>query len=1076
MRKRLKPAAIWPLNGAAYAQTARCHIDSLILCSTYNRRHFSQSWRASQSLNYLGRCNTMSSSRTLFLRVFSQILKPRAGKRYITVIAPRRSDGFDDFDDFEPTASAISSMVRRRIDPVKEAEEKARQVKVRQERIVHLEEIVTKADIQYKELEGELERMLEAKTRYDEGQKRAYEEWMRLYEEVTAQTSRLARLDKQLFEEFFTLKYPEAVTINSYVDRMPVLIEQYKLELSNIYRALKRIRLASRRIDLEARLVHLAVSLNSLAERLSDGVVTPSASAKRNIDNIIKPVVDFLTHYANVQEATHKLEIGCFLIHNTIRDSTREVPKNKNHLLKLAKRLVTHQYEINKEIHLFRNLVRIARWTFPLGHAQTFTMAINFQRPLVKRIVARELGLKEKRQWSMSEKHHTSRFLAHWYLPRWTEGAPRSVDLSMTWRHLDVLYPFDLLYTMSRLLILKVEEIGLELSRNNQRSKVRGAGFGDWYRRALVNHTNLLKEVNILRYLTWLRLQTESKVYKLGGKPDTISKGLFKPRLPLSSDLRRFFLYVDAVEVNLLACSVINNRNKKLKDLRASDTVVRKPIPSTRRSATQKGTGPRPAKFQTKAERTFKAPIIISRNRLKVSTSTPSVIAQSRDKPLSIKYMSVEKKNGDKNSSIKFHRRRKIGMKLLAKTKGPKDIGRMSTAHKSGSTTIGVAKESRRGYSTISRALLEVNGHECGACERDIALTNKYPADSPQSVEPEIEDAMIGLVRDTQIPQVMSAHQLADDSNKLGDPEIDDCKPQFWSHNQQKGPDGGSIIVHYCKTLESAERVAKLFSGSEVVGFDIEWKAQALSTSGIKSNVSLVQLANEERIALFHLALFRPGNEVNELVPPSLREILESTNTVKLGVSIKADCSRVRRHLGIEIQGQLELSHLYKLVKYSQTQPKMVNRKAVNLSQQVEELLGLPLRKDSDVRRSDWTKPLDYTQVQCEFSFSFIESLNTYTARFLFLLAHTSVHRVFTDAASDAYACLCLYRALEAKRKALTPVPPSPAFAELNRPILLVNEDAKADQDKVVQIKRKKSPKSGKEEEIKVDIQYPKLD
>lgn len=47
---------------------------------------------------------------------------------------------------------------------------------------------------------------------------------------------------------------------------------------------------------------------------------------------------------------------------------------------------------------------------------------------------------------------------------------------------------------------------------------------------------------------------------------------------------------------------------------------------------------------------------------------------------------------------------------------------------------------------------------------------------------------------------------------------------------------------------------------------------------------------------------------------------------------------------------------------------------------------------------------------------------------------------VLIDAASDAYACICLHHVLEAKRKSLTPMPPLPAFAELNLPILLVEK------------------------------------
>jgi hypothetical protein len=45
------------------------------------------------------------------------------------------------------------------------------------------------------------------------------------------------------------------------------------------------------------------------------------------------------------------------------------------------------------------------------------------------------------------------------------------------------------------------------------------------------------------------------------------------------------------------------------------------------------------------------------------------------------------------------------------------------------------------------------------------------------------------------------------------------------------------------------------------------------------------------------------------------------------------------------------------------------------------------------------------------------------------------------DAASDPFACLCLYHALEQKRKALNPIPPPPAYAELNLPILVSSDD-----------------------------------
>jgi hypothetical protein len=52
------------------------------------------------------------------------------------------------------------------------------------------------------------------------------------------------------------------------------------------------------------------------------------------------------------------------------------------------------------------------------------------------------------------------------------------------------------------------------------------------------------------------------------------------------------------------------------------------------------------------------------------------------------------------------------------------------------------------------------------------------------------------------------------------------------------------------------------------------------------------------------------------------------------------------------------------------------------------------------------------------------------------------------DAATDPYACLCLFNAMEQKREAMTPVPPRPAHAELNQPIVVPSGDVVSSGDK----------------------------
>lgn len=238
----------------------------------------------------------------------------------------------------------------------------------------------------------------------------------------------------------------------------------------------------------------------------------------------------------------------------------------------------------------------------------------------------------------------------------------------------------------------------------------------------------------------------------------------------------------------------------------------------------------------------------------------------------------------------------------------------------------------------------------------------------------------------------------------------------YWQYRLYQGPGGETdkVKVHYCKTKDDTERIAQLFLEEEVIGFDIEWKSNAGASDGIRKNVALVQVASERRVALFHLARYPNASIKDDFVAPSFKTLMESPDITKVGVAIKADCTRLRIHLGIASRGLLELSHLYKLVKYFGGDVRNINKISVSLAQQVQEHLQLPLWK-GEVRSSDWSQDLSHQQTQY--------------------------------AASDSYAGFQLFHVLEAKRKALTPTPPRPAHAELNLPIRLANEHTVATVD-----------------------------
>lgn len=195
--------------------------------------------------------------------------------------------------------------------------------------------------------------------------------------------------------------------------------------------------------------------------------------------------------------------------------------------------------------------------------------------------------------------------------------------------------------------------------------------------------------------------------------------------------------------------------------------------------------------------------------------------------------------------------------------------------------------------------------------------------------------------------------------------EDSNLRPVYWSYDLYAGPNNEKVKVHYCKSKADTERVAQMFKDENVIGFDIEWKANVQAKDGVRKNVSLIQIASEERVALFHVARFREHESLDTLVAPTFKAIMESPHITKVGVAIKGDCTRLRRFMGIESKGLFELSHLYKLVKYSNGDAGCINKRLVNLATQVEEHLELPLWK-GDARTSDWSLDLDLKQVQCK--------------------------------------------------------------------------------------------------------------
>lgn len=255
-------------------------------------------------------------------------------------------------------------------------------------------------------------------------------------------------------------------------------------------------------------------------------------------------------------------------------------------------------------------------------------------------------------------------------------------------------------------------------------------------------------------------------------------------------------------------------------------------------------------------------------------------------------------------------------------------------------------------------------------------------------------------------------YKIPEESFNVAIKAAEGTSESFWSYDMYRGPSGNEggieterkVTVHYCKSAYTAERVCqKYFLNEKVIGFDLEWFPESYKTASRRKNVSLVQLASQSRIALFHLAVF-PSKD--QLVPPTLKTIMENPEITKTGVWIKGDCTRLQKYLGIKSRGIFELSHLFRQVKYTKNgRHDLINKRLVSLADQVRETMHLPMFKGQDVRSSDWSKPLNMAQI--------------------------------VYSASDAYAAVHLYAMLNHQREKLDPTPPMPFHVEENQPIPL---------------------------------------
>ncbi|KAI6136857.1 ribonuclease H-like domain-containing protein [Pisolithus sp. B1] len=135
------------------------------------------------------------------------------------------------------------------------------------------------------------------------------------------------------------------------------------------------------------------------------------------------------------------------------------------------------------------------------------------------------------------------------------------------------------------------------------------------------------------------------------------------------------------------------------------------------------------------------------------------------------------------------------------------------------------------------------------------------------------------------------------------------------------------------------------------VGFDLEWKPCYVKDQP-ENRVALIQLAAADCVLLLHIHRMR-------YIPYKLREVLNGSQWIKVGVNIQYDCKKLHKDLKLHVRNCVDLSLMARSVDNARWKGRYTN--PIGLARLLQTYHGTTLSKGK-VQRSNWEISLSFAQ------------------------------------------------------------------------------------------------------------------